>query len=43
MGKRGEGGEYKVQTGFGWTNGLVMHYIMLYSSELKAPDLNKCA
>lgn len=42
LGVRGQGGEYTVQTGFGWSNGLVMHYLMLYPSELVAPDVKKC-
>ena len=30
LGKPGNGGEYSVQTGFGWTNGLVLHYLERY-------------
>lgn len=38
FGKRGEGGEYTVQTGFGWTNGLAMYYLKLYGNRLSVPD-----
>jgi hypothetical protein len=38
LGKRGEGGEYTVQTGFGWTNGLAMYYLKLYGNRLSVPD-----
>lgn len=30
LGERGEGGEYQVQVGFGWTNGLALHYLSLH-------------
>lgn len=30
LGERGEGGEYESQIGFGWTNGLALHYLRLY-------------
>eukprot|EP01006_Ploeotia_vitrea_P066705 TRINITY_DN95527_c0_g1_i1.p1 TRINITY_DN95527_c0_g1~~TRINITY_DN95527_c0_g1_i1.p1 ORF type:complete len:576 (-),score=61.77 TRINITY_DN95527_c0_g1_i1:92-1819(-) len=33
-GQRGKGGEYVVQEGFGWTNGLALHFIHLYGDEL---------
>jgi alpha,alpha-trehalase len=32
-GERGEGGEYVVQTGFGWTNGLALYYLSLYGED----------
>ena len=35
LGERGKGGEYQVQIGFGWTNGLALHYLKLY------PDLQR--
>ena len=38
IGKRGEGGEYGVQTGFGWTNGLALYYLSLYGDELEVPE-----
>jgi alpha,alpha-trehalase len=37
LGERGEGGEYKTQVGFGWTNGLALHYMRLYP-DMKRPD-----
>lgn len=42
LGVRGQGGEYQVQTGFGWSNGLVLYYLMLYPYELVAPEISKC-
>lgn len=36
LGERGEGGEYQPQVGFGWTNGLALHYLSLYP-DIKAP------
>jgi len=38
LGKRGEGGEYTVQTGFGWTNGLSLYYLKLYANDLQVPS-----
>lgn len=29
-GKYGGGGEYRVQTGFGWTNGVVLEFLETY-------------
>ncbi|VDP05555.1 unnamed protein product [Soboliphyme baturini] len=34
----GIGGEYVVQTGFGWTNGVVLDLLLKYSDVLMAPD-----
>lgn len=38
LGKRGEGGEYKVQAGFGWTNGLALYYLVSYGDKIVAPQ-----
>jgi len=35
FGERGQGGEYTVQTGFGWTNGLALHYLSLYGDSIQ--------
>jgi alpha,alpha-trehalase len=35
IGKPGEGGEYQVQTGFGWTNGVVLYLLQNYGEQLK--------
>jgi alpha,alpha-trehalase len=37
LGERGQGGEYAVQAGFGWTNGLVLYYLSLYGAQLQLP------
>lgn len=29
-GVEGGGGEYDVQTGFGWTNGVMLHFLQMY-------------
>lgn len=34
IGERGSGGEYTVQSGFGWTNGTLMSLIKLFGDEL---------
>ena len=34
VGANGEGGEYVVQEGFGWTNGVVIKFIELYGDKL---------
>eukprot|EP00794_Sanderia_malayensis_P007437 gene7437-8259_t len=34
----GGGGEYKVQLGFGWTNGVVLDFLNRYGDRLKAPN-----
>jgi alpha,alpha-trehalase len=33
-GKYGGGGDYKVQSGFGWTNGVIMELLNTYGSVL---------
>jgi alpha,alpha-trehalase len=38
LGERGEGGEYIVQTGFGWTNGLALYYLSLYGDTYTPTD-----
>lgn len=35
-GARGEGGEYLPQVGFGWTNGVVLHFLKTYGPQLLA-------
>ena len=35
-GARGSGGEYVVQTGFGWTNGVILVLLERYGDELRA-------
>lgn len=37
VGERGEGGEYTVQEGFGWTNGLTLELLVEHGQDLKAP------
>lgn len=37
-GSPGSGGEYKVQEGFGWTNGVFLYFLELYSDELSFED-----
>jgi len=32
-GVEGGGGEYDVQTGFGWTNGVMLHFLQKYGWE----------
>ena len=34
VGKEGGGGEYMVQTGFGWTNGVLIEFISVFGDEL---------
>lgn len=36
-GERGEGGEYKVQEGFGWTNGVAIEFLEMFGERLEAP------
>ena len=36
-GKAGYGGEYDVQEGFGWTNGVVLNFLATYGHNLNAP------
>ncbi|KAL7670011.1 hypothetical protein ACOME3_004953 [Neoechinorhynchus agilis] len=38
IGYPGEGGEYDVQTGFGWTNGVALKYLLKYGPSLRVPD-----
>jgi len=38
LGERGQGGEYVVQEGFGWTNGLTLDILMTYGADLTARD-----
>ena len=33
-GKAGGGGEYDVQTGFGWTNGVVIDFMVTFGDEV---------
>ncbi|KAL0840923.1 hypothetical protein ABMA28_014720 [Loxostege sticticalis] len=37
-GKFGGGGEYTVQTGFGWTNGCVLEFLAKYGRQMTAED-----
>jgi alpha,alpha-trehalase len=37
--KAGGGGEYEVQDGFGWTNGVVLDLLLQYGDRLRAPPL----
>jgi alpha,alpha-trehalase len=37
IGQPGGSGEYKVQEGFGWTNGLILDYLNKYPQFIKAP------
>ncbi|KAL0268857.1 UNVERIFIED_CONTAM: hypothetical protein PYX00_010664 [Menopon gallinae] len=41
-GRYGGGGEYIVQAGFGWTNGVIMELLHTYGSELKCTDVEIC-
>ena len=36
----GSGGEYEVQLGFGWTNGVILDFLDMYSDRLTAENLN---
>ena len=38
VGQPGQGGEYAVQDGFGWTNGVVLRYLTLYGNSLILPS-----
>jgi alpha,alpha-trehalase len=40
LGAYGEGGEYVVQEGFGWTNGVVIMFMNMFGDKLKST--NKC-
>jgi alpha,alpha-trehalase len=35
----GSGGEYGVQLGFGWTNGVVLDFLDKYAEKLVAPQI----
>ncbi|KAI5634840.1 trehalase domain-containing protein [Phthorimaea operculella] len=37
-GKFGEGGEYTVQEGFGWSNGVVLEFLAKYGQQMRAND-----
>ena len=36
--RTGNGGEYTVQAGFGWTNGVILDLLSTYSERLRFPD-----
>ncbi len=38
MGSAGGGGEYDVQTGFGWTNGVVIDFMVIFGDELLSDE-----
>jgi alpha,alpha-trehalase len=38
LGAIGSGGEYQVQKGFGWTNGVVLDLLAKYGDRLTAPQ-----
>lgn len=38
MGQPGGGGEYIVQEGFGWTNGVLLWILNRYGGKLLAPE-----
>ncbi|KAG8434588.1 hypothetical protein GDO86_012818 [Hymenochirus boettgeri] len=42
-GKPGGGGEYEVQVGFGWTNGVVLQLLDRYKSQLTAGSALCCS
>ena len=42
LGKRGGGGEYPLQDGFGWTNGVMRQLLALYPSEAQVESPAKC-
>jgi alpha,alpha-trehalase len=37
-GKIGKGGEYEPQVGFGWTNGVCLHFLDIYGPDLQCND-----
>ena len=39
IGLPGGGGEYKVQEGFGWSNGVILHFMKSYN-HMTSPDLS---
>ncbi|KAJ9075331.1 hypothetical protein DSO57_1037158 [Entomophthora muscae] len=38
MGGAGGGGEYKIQTGFGWSNGVLIHLLAKFGQGFHAPE-----
>ena len=38
LGKEGGGGEYSVQKGFGWTNGVLVEFICAFGDDLLLQD-----
>ena len=42
-GKPGHGGEYNVQVGFGWTNGVVLNFLNRYGMNMTAPVMRGAA
>lgn len=40
-GSAGGGGEYDVQTGFGWTNGVVIDFMVIFGDELLSDELDE--
>lgn len=38
MGSAGGGGEYDVQTGFGWTNGVIIDFMVIFGDDLLSDD-----
>lgn len=42
VGAFGNGGEYPVQEGFGWTNGVVLYYIDQYKDQLTPFASSQC-
>ena len=40
-GKAGHGGEYDVQEGFGWTNGVILDFLAKYGHDLTAPSIQE--
>lgn len=40
IGSHGGGGEYTVQDGFGWTNGVALRFIAEYADTLVMGDCN---
>lgn len=39
-GKAGEGGEYEVQEGFGWTNAVVIDFLHMFGHRWKSPNID---
>lgn len=42
-GRYGGGGEYIVQAGFGWTNGVIMELLNAYGEDFKCDDIEVCS